>query len=83
MRRRGPGPRSTLTKPSSFTCRKAKPQVPWIMTDPVVVPKTTPKPITIKHLAYELAEQHQLTKKQSLEILEDLVGMAPTLRSQS
>jgi hypothetical protein len=31
MRRRGPGPRSTLTKPSSFTCRKAKPQVPWIM----------------------------------------------------
>jgi len=45
------------------------------MTDPVVAPKTTPKPITIKHLAYELAEQHQLTKKQSLEILEDLVGM--------
>ena len=45
------------------------------MTDPVVAPKTTPKPITIKHLAYELAEQHQLTRKQSLEILEDLVGM--------
>jgi len=45
------------------------------MTDPVVAPKTTPKPITIKHLAYELAEQHQLTKKQSLELLEDLVGM--------
>ena len=45
------------------------------MTDPVVAPKTTPKPITIKHLAYELAEQHQLTKKQSLETLEDLVGM--------
>ena len=31
MRRRDPGPRATLTKPSSFTCRKAKPQVPWIM----------------------------------------------------
>jgi DNA-binding protein HU-beta len=45
------------------------------MTDPVVAPKTTAKPINIKHLAYELAEQHQLTKKQSLEILEDLVGM--------
>ena len=45
------------------------------MTDPVVAPKTTAKPINIKHLAYELAEQHQLTKKQALEILEDLVDM--------
>ena len=43
------------------------------MTDPVVAPKT-PKPITIKHLAYELAEQHQLSKKQSLEMMEELVG---------
>ena len=34
-----------------------------------------PKTVTIKHLAYELAEQHQLTKKQALEILEDLVGI--------
>ena len=34
-----------------------------------------PKTLTIKHLAYELAEQHPLTKKQALEILEDLVGM--------
>ena len=34
-----------------------------------------PKTVTTKHLAYELAEQHQLTKKQALEILEDLVGM--------
>ena len=36
------------------------------MTDPVVAPKTAPKPITAKHLAYELAEQHQLTKTQGL-----------------
>ena len=26
-------------------------------------------------MAYELAEQHQLTKKQGLEMMEDLVGM--------
>ena len=34
-----------------------------------------PKTVTTKHLAYELAEQHQLTKKQGLEMLEDLIGM--------
>ena len=45
------------------------------MTDPVVAPKTMPKPITTKHLAYELAEQHQLAKKQGLELMEDLVGL--------
>ena len=45
------------------------------MTDPVVAPKTAPKPVTTKHLAYELAEQHQLTKKQGLEMMEDLVGL--------
>ena len=45
------------------------------MADPVVAPKTAPKPVTTKHLAYELAEQHQLTKKQGLEIMEELVGM--------
>jgi DNA-binding protein HU-beta len=40
------------------------------------VPKATaPKPITTKHLAYELAEQHQLTKKQGLEVMEDLVSL--------
>jgi len=31
---------------------------------------TAPKPITTKHLAYELAEQHQLTKRQSLDLLD-------------
>ena len=34
-----------------------------------------PKTVTTKHLAYELAEQHQLSKKQSLEMMEELVGM--------
>jgi DNA-binding protein HU-beta len=34
-----------------------------------------PTTITTKHLAYALAEQHQLTKKQGLELLEDLVGI--------
>jgi DNA-binding protein HU-beta len=45
------------------------------MTDPVVAPKTTPKSVTTKHLAYALAEQHQLTKKQGLGLLEDLIGL--------
>ena len=31
--------------------------------------------VTTKHLAYALAEQHQLSKKQSLEMLDDLIGM--------
>ena len=34
-----------------------------------------PKAVTTKHLANELAEQHQLTKTQALEILEDMIGM--------
>ena len=45
------------------------------MTDPVVAPKTTPKAITIKHLAYELAEQHKLSNKQGLVLMEDLVEL--------
>ena len=31
--------------------------------------------VTTKHLTYELAKQHQLTKKQSREMLEDLIGL--------
>ena len=52
------------------------------MTDPVVAPKNTPKAITIKHLAYELAEQHKLryagtniqsiSNKLALVLMEDL-----------
>ena len=34
-----------------------------------------PKAVTTKHLANELAEQHQLTKTQALEILEDMIGV--------
>jgi DNA-binding protein HU-beta len=45
------------------------------MTDPIVAPSTVPKPITTKQLAYALAEQHQLTKRQGLEMVEDLVGL--------
>jgi DNA-binding protein HU-beta len=46
------------------------------MTDTAAVAKpTASKTITTKHLAYALAEQHQLTKKQGLGLLEDLVGL--------
>ena len=31
--------------------------------------------VTTKHLAHALAEQHQLTKKQGLEMMEELIGM--------
>ena len=34
-----------------------------------------PQNVTKKHLAYALAEQHQLSKKQSRQMLEDLIGM--------
>jgi DNA-binding protein HU-beta len=40
-----------------------------------VVPKTTPKPVTTKHLANELAEQHQLPRSTARRLVEDLVGM--------
>jgi len=36
------------------------------------------KPITTKHLAHTLAEQHQLTKKQGQQMLDDLVGIITT-----
>ena len=55
------------------------------MTDPVVAPKTPPKAITIKHLAYELAEQHRLrysgpniqsiSNNQAIVLMEDLVEL--------
>jgi DNA-binding protein HU-beta len=44
-------------------------------TDPLVAPKTAPRPITTRQLAYALAEQHQLTKRQGMEMVEDLVGL--------
>ena len=34
--------------------------------------------VTTKHLAYALAEQHQLTKKKGVEMLEELVGISPS-----
>jgi DNA-binding protein HU-beta len=49
------------------------------MTDMVAAAKpTAPKAVTTKHLAYELAEQHQLTKTQALEMTEELIGMITT-----
>ncbi|MGB8093861.1 MAG: HU family DNA-binding protein [Pseudolabrys sp.] len=36
---------------------------------------TAPKAITIKILANELEEQHQLSKRQALKLIEDLIGM--------
>ena len=40
-----------------------------------VIASAKPKAVTTKHLANELAEQHQLTKTQALEMLDDLIGM--------
>ena len=37
--------------------------------------RTAPKSITIKHLANELREQHQLSKRQALKLMEDLINM--------
>jgi DNA-binding protein HU-beta len=34
--------------------------------------------VTTKHLADALAEQHQLTKKQGAELMEELIGMITT-----
>ena len=46
------------------------------MTDMAASPKpSAPKTITTKHLAYALAEQHQIAKKQSQKMVEDLVGL--------
>ena len=37
------------------------------------------KPVTLKQLAYALAEQHELTKKQGVEMLDELVAMITKL----
>ncbi len=39
-----------------------------------IKPKAS-KPVSSKQLAYALAEQHQLTKKQGVEMMDELVGM--------
>jgi DNA-binding protein HU-beta len=49
------------------------------MTDMAAAAKpAAPKSITTKHLAYELAEQHQLSKQQSLKMMEEFIGMITT-----
>ena len=40
-----------------------------------VPPKATAPTVTTKHLAYALAEQPHFSKKQSLEMMEELVSM--------
>jgi DNA-binding protein HU-beta len=46
------------------------------MTDMTAAAKpTAPKSITTKHLAHELAEQHQFTKQQGLEFMEGFIGI--------
>ena len=37
--------------------------------------KTTTRPVTLKHLAASLAEQHELTKRQGETLLNDLVRL--------
>ena len=34
-----------------------------------------PKAVTTKHMAYTLADQHKFSKRQALQIMEDLIGM--------
>ena len=49
------------------------------MTDMVATAKpTAPKAINTKHLAYELAEQHQLAKTQAVSILERVIDLITT-----
>ena len=36
---------------------------------------SAPKTVTTKHLAYALAEQHHIAKKQGLQMMEELIGM--------
>jgi hypothetical protein len=39
---------------------------------------TVSKTITTKHLAYALAEQHHIAKKQSLKMMEESSAWSPT-----
>jgi DNA-binding protein HU-beta len=46
------------------------------MLDAIAAAKpTAPKTVTTKHLAYALAETHQVSKKQALKLMEDLIGI--------
>lgn len=40
-----------------------------------VAPAKASRPVTLKHLAAALAEEHQFTKRAGAELLADLVGM--------
>jgi DNA-binding protein HU-beta len=45
------------------------------MLDVTAGAKPTPVTITTRHLAAELAERHQVSKKQALAMMEELIGM--------
>jgi DNA-binding protein HU-beta len=45
------------------------------MTDMATAAKPKVSAITTKHLAFELAEQHQLSKAHTLRMLEDVIKM--------
>ena len=45
------------------------------MTDNASKPTAAVKAVTIKHLAANLAEEHQLTKRAGKALLDDLVGL--------
>jgi DNA-binding protein HU-beta len=45
------------------------------MLDVTAGAKPTPVTITTRHLATELAERHQVSKKQALAMMEELIGM--------
>lgn len=45
------------------------------MLDVTAGAKPTPAAISTRHLANELAERHQLSKKQALQMMEELIGM--------
>jgi DNA-binding protein HU-beta len=51
-----------------------KEQTPMLDVTAAAKP-TAPKAITIKILANELTEQHQLNKTQAVKMIEDLIGM--------
>ena len=45
------------------------------MLDVTAPARPTPVTITTRHLATELAGRHELSKKQALEMMEELIGM--------
>jgi DNA-binding protein HU-beta len=68
-------PRVHESHKASVTAHGAHDKEQPSMTDMATVSKRTAKAISTKQLADALAEQHQFTKKQGHEMLENLVGL--------